>query len=126
MIKAVLSSLRVQGCAMMAGMYRVLKLCLAYSGAKAWGLWMCIRVACSVPSAVHGDGLSHCTTSVAQQIVPVVKKRVFNQWQLLRDFSERGAKHTPASIPTSVFSPQFILPALFLTCQSYWENKISN
>lgn len=80
-----------------------------------------------VPSAEPRGSLDYCTTLVAQQIVSFVKKSgFFNQWQLLCDSSEKGAKHTPTSIPTSVFSPQFILPSLFLTSQSYWENKISN
>lgn len=88
------------------------------------------QVAYPVPSAEPRDSLDYSTTLVARQIVPFAKKKkksgFFTQWQLLCDFAERGAKHTPTYIPTSVFSPQFILPSLFLTSQSYWENKISN
>lgn len=104
-IKVVLSSLCIPLCAM-AGMYRFCKLGSEWKRSGTGK--MCKKVTYPVSSVEPRDRLDYCTTLVAQQIVPFVKSGFFNQWQLLCDFSGRGAKHTPLPSP-----PPFSAPSLF-------------
>lgn len=73
-IKVALSSLCVPLC-VMAGMYGVCK--LGWGWKRSGTAKMCKKVAYPVSSAEHRDRLDYCTTLVAQQIVPFVKKWVF-------------------------------------------------
>lgn len=73
-IKVVLFSLCIPLC-VMAGMYGFYK--LGWEWKRSGTRKMCKKVAYPVSSAEPRDRLDYCTTLVAQQIVPFVRKWVF-------------------------------------------------